>query len=126
MDKLTVIMQNYLETIYELSPNNLGVRITDLATKMNVTKATANSAVKSLKDEGLINFEKYQSIYLTELGLKVALHYMDVHKTIKLFLVSSLGIDECIADIDACKIEHIINPEIVKSMKNYLEDNNKY
>ena len=48
MSGLTQSMENYLRSIYELSYANKGVRLTDLAEKMKVKKASANNAVMKL------------------------------------------------------------------------------
>lgn len=42
MEKLTFTMENYLEAVYELCVNGKGARITDIADRMDVTKASTN------------------------------------------------------------------------------------
>ena len=48
MEKLTFVMENYLEAIYELSEENNGVKMTHIAEKLGVTKASTNSAMITL------------------------------------------------------------------------------
>ena len=49
-EKLTQSIEDYIETIYlDYSKEGKGVRVTDLATAMKVTKASANDAVRKLK-----------------------------------------------------------------------------
>jgi Mn-dependent DtxR family transcriptional regulator len=70
MDKLTFTMENYLEAIYELSSDKEGARVSDIAKRLGVSKASTNSAIVSLADKGLINYEKYKEIFLTDKGLE--------------------------------------------------------
>ena len=59
-------LEEYLKTMYVLSKQNEKIRVTDVAKKMNCTKAGVNKAEKVLKEEGLINYEAYGAIKLTD------------------------------------------------------------
>ena len=61
-------LEEYLKTMYILKQKNGNIRVTDIAEKMNCTKASVNKAVKSLKENGLINYETYGTIELTSEG----------------------------------------------------------
>ena len=56
--KLSNVQEEYLKTIYSLSKNNSQVRVTDIAKILNKTNV--------LKEEGLVNYEVYGNISLTE------------------------------------------------------------
>lgn len=120
MKKLTFAMENYLETVYELSAGNSGVRLTDIAARMNVTKASANNAMAVLSEKGLIANEKYQEIKLTSLGVNMAKLIAEKHHIIQRFFTEVLHIDPAIADSDACAIEHVISNESVNAMERFL------
>jgi len=119
--KLTYAMENYLETIYELSKEKSFARTSDIAARLNVSKASVNSAMQTLMNKGLITTEKYREIYLTKEGKQLAESTWKKHKTIKNFLIDILGVDEKTADQDACAIEHVISQKSIKAMDNYLE-----
>lgn len=126
MEKLTFVMENYLEAIYELSEESNGVKMTHIAEKLGVTKASTNSAMITLAEKGLITNEKYKKIFLTPLGLKIARFTYKKHRIIKDFLIKTLNIDSSIADKDACAIEHVINSDSVYAMEKFLlEHENK-
>ena len=76
MEKLSIAMQNYLETIYEIAVNNndehSGVRLSDIAAKLNVSKASVNNAISVLVNAGYVKSEKYQDVFLTENGIETA------------------------------------------------------
>lgn len=120
MEKLTFVMENYLEAIYELSEDGKGVKMTHIAKKLGVTKASTNSAMTTLAEKGLITNERYKEIFLTPLGLEIARFTYKKHHIIKDFFTKILNIDSSIADEDACAIEHVISSDSVCAMENFL------
>jgi len=125
MDKLTFTMQNYLEAIYELSQGGKGARLSDIASRLGVTKASTNSAMATLAERGLITNEKYREIYLTAAGYDVAEFTSKKHQTIKEFLIEVLGVKKSIADEDACAIEHVISSDSIIAMQKFLRSAKK-
>jgi Mn-dependent transcriptional regulator len=125
MAKLTFTMENYLEAVYELSKEDEGVRLTDIAARMDVTKSTVNTAMSILAQKGLITNEKYQQIYLTDAGLEMAGLISEKHRIIQRFFTEILKIDFGTADTDACAIEHVISNRAVSAMHDFLRDFSK-
>lgn len=58
--------EEYLKTIYILIKQNGTVRVTDIANKMKCTKSSVNKALNNLKKNGLLNYESYGAIEITE------------------------------------------------------------
>ena len=52
--------------MYVLKMQNEIIRVTDVANKMGVSKASVNNAVKVLMEEKLVNYESYKDIELTD------------------------------------------------------------
>ncbi|MDR1538194.1 MAG: metal-dependent transcriptional regulator [Clostridiales bacterium] len=124
MEKLSFTMENYLEAIFELSNEEsaYGARLTDIADRLSVTKSTANSAMSSLAEKGLVKNGRYQHIVLTEEGRKLASTVARKHKTIQLFFIKYLKLNEDTADSDACAIEHVISEEAIEAMRRCLAE----
>lgn len=119
--KLTESIEDYIERIYlDNQENGRGVRITDLAQAMNVSKASANDAVKRLKNLGYVEHERYRHIYLTEKGKEKGAQVYERHQIITRFINEILGIEPELAEKDACSIEHIISEETFQSIKNLV------
>jgi Mn-dependent DtxR family transcriptional regulator len=112
-------VEMYLEAILELEAKNSVVRSVDIARFLGVTKPSVNHAMTNLKNEGYILMEPYGDIVFTEKGRETAKHIHELHHVITDFLVNSLGISPEIAEADACRIEHVISPEVVQAMKEY-------
>lgn len=124
MEKLTFTMENYLEAIYELCNDGNGARVTEIALRLNVTKASTNSAISTLAEKGLVISEKYKEIFLTPKGLKLAELTSKKHQVILSFLHEVLKVDARIADKDACAIEHVISNDSIAAMVNYIQNKN--
>lgn len=112
--------ENYLETILVLTKRNGSVRSIDIAEEMNFTKASVSRAMSILKRDEYIIMEPDGRILLTKEGQKKAAAVYDKHVTLTRFINEVLGVDEEIAEKDACRIEHIISPETFAGIKKLL------
>lgn len=121
MEKLSIKNQDILETIYELEKTKGKARLTDVADKLGFSKSRTNQEIKKLISMGLVHDDKYGPIVLTKLGLFEAERIMFTHLLIKTFLKNHLGLEEGIAEKDACAIEHIISEETIKAIVGHLE-----
>ncbi|PKM49186.1 MAG: DtxR family iron (metal) dependent repressor [Firmicutes bacterium HGW-Firmicutes-7] len=120
MEKLTFTMENYLEAIYELSNPGTGARVSDIANRLGVTKASTNSAMSTLAEKGLITNEKYKEVFLTPTGYELAELTSQKHHVIQQFLTKILKVEPSIAERDACAIEHVISNDSITAMKDYI------
>ena len=115
--QLTKALEDCLEAILDLTQTHGPVRVTDLAATLKISKPSVNYAVVVLSDMGLVNYEKYGRITLTSEGEEKANQVFNLHILLKRFLTEVVGVSENIAEIDACKIEHIISPETVECIR---------
>ena len=112
--------EDYLERILMLQKElNRPVRAIDIANALNFSRASVSIALKKLEQEEMIIYKENQTIELTEEGLKVAEETYERHLIITKALVQ-IGVDEDIAEDDACKVEHIISEETFKALKRII------
>ena len=117
--------EDYLETIYILEKKNGVVKSADIAREFNYSRASISRAMGILEKNGLIIFNQRSHIILTEEGIKKAKSIYDRHITLKKFLITVTGVDDNIAEMDACRIEHFISPETFQGIKKYLKNLDK-
>ena len=91
---LTNIQEEYLKTIYTLQKKEKQVRVTDIANKLHKTKPTVNYAINNLKSEGLVNYEAYKNISLTNKGKQEAKKILEAYDIMYIFFNEILGLDE--------------------------------
>lgn len=111
--------EDYLEIIYELSKGKGYTRIKEISDELNVKPASASEMMRKLSDLGYIVYKKRLFISLTDSGREVAESVRERRSILVRFL-TTLNIPPEIAEQDACLIEHVLNPETVSQLKNFV------
>jgi DtxR family Mn-dependent transcriptional regulator len=113
---MTQSLEDYLEMVSFLSDDGV-VRVTDIATRLGVSKPSVLTALKTLEEQGLLEHERYRTVTLTEKGAVQAGGIRDRHNFLTAFLRDTIGVSAETAEEDACKMEHILSDETLKKMK---------
>jgi DtxR family Mn-dependent transcriptional regulator len=113
--------EEYLETMYILHRNKGVIRVKDIAKLMNVKPPSVVDALKKLAEKGLVEYEKYDRILLTEEGRKIAEDIYSKHVFLTEFFTDILGIPPEIAEHDACQFEHYVSKVTVQRMKEFAK-----
>lgn len=108
-DRFSESLEDYLEAIVILGGVN--VRSVDLANHLGVSKASVNHALNTLILNRMVIKAPYGDISLTDLGKETSENVLKKHLLIKRFLIEVLGVDEQIANDEACGIEHNISDD---------------
>jgi Mn-dependent DtxR family transcriptional regulator len=111
----------YLETIYLLEQEDSHAHSADIAKHLGVSKPSVTKAMNSLKDLGLIEQERYGPVSLTKKGRAIAKKVYENHKLITRFIEVTLKLTPKQAEENACKIEHVISPEMLTAIEEYLK-----
>ena len=118
--------EDYLESIYRLATQSTepdcSVRSVDVAEQLDVSKASVNKAVSSLKEAGMVVQNRYGRITLTERGARYGKLVWRAHRALRTFLVSDLGVEAQTADEEACLMEHVLSYDTLNRLVDYLED----
>lgn len=119
---LTSNMEDYLEAILTLQAEQKVARVRDIARRLKVKMPSVTGAVRNLAEKGLVNYERYGFVTLTEKGRKIGEEIINRHQIIYDFLSRILSVDAEIAELDACRIEHAVSPQTMKKLKAFLAD----
>ena len=114
---LTPAMEDYLEAILMIKQQHGYVRCVDVAEQLGVKKPSVSRAVKELIKSGHLVKNADGTLSLTELGLQIAEQIYEKH----LFFTQQLlevGISPELAELDACRMEHVISQESFEHLKN--------
>ncbi len=112
--------EEYLKTMYILKKQSGNVRVTDVANKMNCTKPSVNKALHNLKDNGLVNYESYGTIELTEEGENLAKKILEAYDIIYLFLKDVLNLNDDEAREEAEKMKSNLNDNTINELAKYV------
>ena len=121
--KILRASEDYLETMLMMQESHGYIRSLDVAEHLGVTKASVSYAVKRLRENGYITMGSDSLISLTPLGLDIAQRMYTRHKILTKLLIH-MGVDEAVARVDACKIEHDISDTTFAAICQYLERSN--
>jgi DtxR family Mn-dependent transcriptional regulator len=114
-------MEDYLETIADLIRINSEARVTDIAERLAVRKASVTQALRSLADKGLIHYQPYVSPSLTETGRRVAARVQHRHDVLKQFLVKVLLVAPAVAEENACRLEHAVDKDVLEHLAHFVD-----
>lgn len=120
MEKLSASLEDYIEVIYNSIKYNESVKAVDIARELNVSRASVTEALNKLSDKGLINYGRYQTIKITDMGIKIAEDVVNRHSSLSSFFENVLGAGRKESEENACRIEHIISAELLDRIEAYL------
>lgn len=114
-------MQDYVEMIEVLSRTKKVVRVKDIAKNLNIKMPSVTSALQKLEEMGLIHYERYGYVELTDKGKKIAQNVYNRHTFLSELFNSVLRIENKRADEVACKVEHQLTSEACKQLYKFIE-----
>lgn len=118
--KLHASGEDYLEAILILQKKSGTVRSVDLARHMGYSKASISHAVGALREGGFLVVDEDGFLHLTIPGREVAEKIYERHRFFMEWLMA-IGVDEETAEVDACRIEHVISEESFRKLKEAYE-----
>jgi len=115
-EKLSPSLEDYLEAVLILVRHGSVARVRDISAHLDVGKSSVTGALKTLAKRGLVNYEPYQFITLTEHGRELAEDVAGRHVLLREFLSGVLGLDEEVAEANACRMEHAVDGELLEQL----------
>ncbi len=112
--------EDCLKAIYVLQKENGIVHSTDVARKLNVSKASVSRSMKLLREGGMLTMDIDKRLHLTLAGSEIAERVYDKYRVLKEWLVH-LGVDDETAETDACRMEHAISDKSIAALKMQTE-----
>jgi len=112
--EITSSMEDYLEAIFHISREHKVARAKQIAERLNVAMSSVPGALKHLAQHGLVNYDPYEYVTLTEEGRKIASDVVWRHNVFKSFLMNVLSVPEALAEETACRMEHAITGEVME------------
>jgi DtxR family Mn-dependent transcriptional regulator len=114
-------VENYLKALYALANEDNEINISDLSNHLNVSKPTVNSMVKTLNQQGWVQYERYKPIVLTQKGRKAAALILRKHRLTEMYLVEKMGFGWKEVHEIAEQIEHVKAPSFFDRMDRLMD-----
>jgi DtxR family transcriptional regulator, Mn-dependent transcriptional regulator len=116
-------VENYLKAIYLAQPDVSDgglVPMGQLAAALSVVPGTATTMVKALAESGLVRYEPYAGVRLTEAGERLAALVLRRHRLVELFLVQVMGMSWAEVHDEAEHLEHAVSDRLIERMDEML------
>jgi DtxR family Mn-dependent transcriptional regulator len=108
-DLLSATVEEYLETIYNISMEEEVVIGARLAERFRVSAPTVTEMLKRLVRDGFVEMNSKRQVTLTEMGYEAAEAVLRRHRLTERFLVDMLGMEWHQVHEEACRLEHRIS-----------------
>ncbi|MDX9755415.1 MAG: metal-dependent transcriptional regulator [bacterium] len=122
---VTHSMGHYLMAVRDQLKEAGYARVTDIASRMEISRSSVSVALASLRDKGYLIEDANHFFKLTEAGEAMARQVLGNQLLLETFFEKVLDVNEKTAMLDACKIEHLLSPETSRKllcMVRYLVD----
>lgn len=116
----TAAIDDYLKAIWKIETADERISTTAIARMLGVSPASATGMVKRLAHKGLVVYQPYRSIKLTEKGRKVALLVVRHHRLIELYLARVLDVPWDEVHDEAERWEHVVSEDVAERMSKAL------
>lgn len=112
---------HHLMTISHLLEKNGYARVTDVARSLEITRGSASITLKALKEKGLVQEDQNKFLRLSEKGQHLSHSIQSMRKILVKFMKNVLDVDAGQAEVDACKIEHLLSSETGSKLLQFLK-----
>lgn len=120
-DALSASLEDYLEAILQLERASRVARVSEIAEQLRVSRPSVSGALKCLATRGLVSHARYGHVTLTAEGAAIAAEVERRHVAIRDFLTGVLSVPEEKADVAACRLEHVLDPDVLVHFVTYAE-----
>jgi Mn-dependent DtxR family transcriptional regulator len=114
--RTTAAVEDYLERIRELIQRKGYARVVDIAAELKISQASVTTMIQRLDAEGLLKYEKYRGMVLTNAGEEVARRIAHRHELLTDFL-RQFGLPEDVIAHDVEGLEHHVSPDTFRAIE---------
>lgn len=109
-NELTHSAAHHLVAIHQLGAEYGGwARVSDIARQLSITRGSVSINLRTLKKRGLVVTDEHRMFKLSPKGRRIAQGILAKKATLMAFLTHVLGVPTHQAEVDSCKIEHLIS-----------------
>jgi DtxR family Mn-dependent transcriptional regulator len=115
-DALTAPVEDYLKAIYTIGRGSGAAATNEIAERLALAPASVSGMVRRLADQGLLAYERYHGVKLTETGRRAALRTLRRHRVIEAYLARALAYPWDRVHEEAERLEHAASDELIDRM----------
>jgi len=115
---LTSAEENYLKAVFALAQPRIGTNA--LADRVQTKASSATDMLQRLAEKGLVDYERYKGVALTDAGRIAAAAVVRRHRLWEVFLAETLGFGWNEVHDLAEELEHVQSPELIRRLDRFL------
>ena len=115
-NEITHSVAHHLAAINELMNQQGYARVSDVARTLEITRGSASLTLKALKERNYVLEDQNKFLRLSEEGKRIIGTVLAKRAIVRKFLRDVLQMDERQAEIDACKVEHLLSAQAGKQL----------
>lgn len=119
-NQLTHSAAHYLMTINALIAEHGYARVTDIAKRLNITRGSCSISLRPLKKRALVLEDDNKFLQLSDEGKRLAELVERNDELLEILFRDVLGVDPDQAEVDACKVEHLLSIETSVKLSNFI------
>lgn len=110
-NEITHSAAHYLLAVGELAGADEAPRAADIGRHLGVTRAAASLQLRTLRERGFVVMSTGARLRLSRSGARLVARVASKREVVRTFLGEVLGVQGRTAEVDACKIEHLLSEE---------------
>lgn len=96
-------------------------RVSDVARVLNITRGSVSISLQPLKKAGLILQDENRHVRLSDAGKALVAAIKAKRTLMQRLFADVLGVEPAHAEVDACKLEHLLSNETAQRMLAFLK-----
>lgn len=112
---------HHLMAISDLLHKSGYARVSDVARRLNITRGSASITLKALRERGLVKEDENKFLRLSEMGQSLVQTIQSKRLILIKFFKDVLKVEPEIAEVDACKVEHLISRETGERLLTFVQ-----
>jgi len=95
-------------------------RVSDVARALNITRGSVSISLRPLRKAGLVEMDENHHLRLSEQGTALVAAIKTKRHLMQRLLADILGVADEQAEIDACKLEHLVSNQTAQRLLSFL------
>lgn len=117
---MSVSTEDFIKAIYKLKEDGQAALSSAVAKKLSVSNAAVTDMSRKLSAKGLVEYEKYKELQLTNKGWNESLQILRRHRIWETFLYKVLGMNMTEIHTEAEMLEHQTSDNLLQKLDAYL------
>jgi len=115
-------VEDFLKAVYSLQQNGERVSTNMLKDVLAISAPSVTDMAQRLVSAGLVDYQKYHGVLLTQEGEEIALRILRRHRLIELYLVKELGYALHEVHAEAERLEHAVSDRFIDALAQKMGD----